>query len=116
MTEKVHPDQLKPMTSDEREALAKKLDKDLEEYLDKLESSATSKYKVRISVSKNWKGIFKSLKLRIFGLQDGWSEESWETEMESHPFFATTLNKEKTDNEVLTKLHHIIHFFYVVSF
>jgi hypothetical protein len=53
MTEKVHPDQLKPMTSDEREALAKKLDKDLEEYLDKLESSATSKYKVRISVSKN---------------------------------------------------------------
>lgn len=47
MAEPIKPDQLKKMTPKEREALAKKLDEDLEEYLDKLESSATSKYKVR---------------------------------------------------------------------
>jgi len=46
MAEKINPEKLKQMTTDEREALVKKLDDDLDEYLNKLESSATSKYKV----------------------------------------------------------------------
>ena len=56
----------KKMTDEERTELCKKLDKDMEEYLAGMEAKAKnnpSKY------------------------EEGWTEDNWEKEMESHPFF-----------------------------
>ncbi|XP_044763280.1 DNA polymerase interacting tetratricopeptide repeat-containing, protein of 47 kDa [Coccinella septempunctata] len=50
------------MTEDERIQLAAKLDKELEQFVDGLPKRS---------------------------YEDGWAEESWEQEMESHPFFMT---------------------------
>lgn len=54
------------MTDEERAELCKKLDKDMEEYLAGMEAKAKNnptKY------------------------EEGWTEDNWEKEMESHPFF-----------------------------
>ena len=56
-------DQMKGMSEAERKEMAEMMDKELDDYLDRLESSS-SKY------------------------EDGWSEENWEEEMANHPFFA----------------------------
>ena len=56
----------KKMTDEERNKLIKKLDKEMEEYLAGMEAKAKNnptKY------------------------QEGWKEETWEQEMEAHPFF-----------------------------
>ena len=55
------------MTDEERAELIKKLDVQMDEYLTKMEQKAKSGP----------------------GYQNGWNEETWEEEMESHPFFAS---------------------------
>ncbi len=55
------------MTDEERAKLIKKLDDEMAEYLDTMESKAQTGP----------------------GYQEGWSEDNWEKEMESHPFFAS---------------------------
>ena len=57
------------MTDEERAKLVQKLDDEMAEYLANLEAKA----KTRDGPAYT----------------DGWKEESWEREMESHPFFAS---------------------------
>lgn len=56
-----------PMTDEERLALAAKLDRELDEYIDSLEPKPYT---------------------------DGWLEENWEEEIRKHPFFMKELPKE----------------------
>ena len=57
----------KEMTEEERAELIKKLDDQMEDYLAQKEAKAKAGP----------------------GYQNGWKEETWEEEMESHPFFAS---------------------------
>lgn len=57
----------KKMTDEERADLIKQLDDQMEDYLAKMEKKAAEGP----------------------GYQEGWNEENWQEEMESHPFFAS---------------------------
>ena len=75
----------KKMTDEERTELCKKLDKDMEEYLAGMEAKAKnnpSKY------------------------EEGWTEDNWEKEMESHPFFTQndTLLEQAAKGKLLGKI------------
>lgn len=61
---------MKNLSDEERKALAERMDQEMDEYMERLEASG-SKY------------------------MDGWSEDTWEKEMEEHPFFATGVEEGK---------------------
>ncbi|TRY64096.1 hypothetical protein TCAL_12599 [Tigriopus californicus] len=61
---------MKNLSAEERQALAERMDREMDEYMEQLESSG-SRY------------------------MDGWSEDNWEKEMEEHPFFSTAIQEGK---------------------
>ncbi|XP_049880114.1 DNA polymerase interacting tetratricopeptide repeat-containing, protein of 47 kDa [Pectinophora gossypiella] len=63
MADEVETQKKTQMTDEERLALCQKLDRELDEFIDSLEKKRYT---------------------------DGWSEETWEEEMEKHPFFMKT--------------------------
>ncbi|EEB16326.1 Cyclophilin seven suppressor, putative [Pediculus humanus corporis] len=70
----------KPMTHEERLALAAKLDKELDEFIDGLEKKRYT---------------------------EGWPEDKWQEEMEKHPFFMTKVPEDGTLSPLLEGIQQL---------